>query len=976
LGIAAAAAGIAAGYIAGEDEEEPEEQAEGAPTAEAAVAAEISDQPEDETSGEPEEVIPTEDDFGPEAEVIAEQVADGEPEEAAESEIPDWMQEAGWTESAGEVEEAPVSFSEKELDALDAGQLPEGDLEAISQAEEDVELSPAELPDWIHDIAPEDVEGSSDGAGDESIPGWIGAEASFEGEEPFEDVGPLEELLEEAAPPEGLGEDVDTDGDGEVAFPAAEPDPSELPTWITEEPPGATSTIVTWLEDQGPDSTEDEAAEVDDLPDWMRDTGPLEETLDPGIIEIEAEAPPPDEPEIAEPAGELDEVPSPEAPAGGLEEVPSPEAPAGEGWLSAVAAVAAGEDSEPSGSEAELSETPDWLSEAMDSSDEPPAGGIVHGLGIAAAAAVGSDEEDEEEIASLGDDAVGGVGAEAASFEEEEIVEDEVPAEAEISEGEFPSIAEEVKLSESDADAIEQGAPDWLEEIGTLPSQPMDTDSAEWLDGLEIDGEESTAEPASETPDWLKGLAEEGADADTSGAAPAPDWLREIGEPGSISEEAEVVPESIDEEQAAPEAVGGAPDWLQGIDTPVELEQAPEGQEPEPDLAAPPIPAEEDDEVMDWLEDLAAKQAEAEDDQEVAAAAQVAAAAPVIEDREIPEEPEEGLEWLEQLADQRGMDLDVSVPSQAAPMPSEPEPEPTREPELDTTPGWIDRMATQPIPQVDLEALEAATRGEEVSPDAETIEAQASDVEAEIEEAAAEPEAMEPIPEVAPGDITIEARASDLQAAMEAAEQEAEASIPEEDEIPDWLIAAAEQTEAAAPEEPPAKIDFEPEPEIAPKLVDEPVASDEVSEVYVHETAEAAGAVDSEQPAVEEYEFVEEPVVEETDEVEVAPEQLEPEEKVAEVESEAPRAEAKKKEDLLEQSRQALASGDPQAAIEIYGDLIKRKESLDSVIEDLRIAVDRTPENADLWQTLGDAYMRDDQTDEAIDAYRKGMEAA
>ena len=56
--------------------------------------------------------------------------------------------------------------------------------------------------------------------------------------------------------------------------------------------------------------------------------------------------------------------------------------------------------------------------------------------------------------------------------------------------------------------------------------------------------------------------------------------------------------------------------------------------------------------------------------------------------------------------------------------------------------------------------------------------------------------------------------------------------------------------------------------------------------------------------------------------------------------------------------------------------MIKSKESLESVIEDLRIAVDRAPDNADLWQVLGDAYMRDDQTDEAIDAYRKGMEAA
>ena len=61
---------------------------------------------------------------------------------------------------------------------------------------------------------------------------------------------------------------------------------------------------------------------------------------------------------------------------------------------------------------------------------------------------------------------------------------------------------------------------------------------------------------------------------------------------------------------------------------------------------------------------------------------------------------------------------------------------------------------------------------------------------------------------------------------------------------------------------------------------------------------------------------------------------------------------------------------------ELYGDLVKRKESLESVIEDLRIAVDRAPDNAALWQVVGDAYMRDDQTDEAIDAYRKGMDAA
>ena len=141
------------------------------------------------------------------------------------------------------------------------------------------------------------------------------------------------------------------------------------------------------------------------------------------------------------------------------------------------------------------------------------------------------------------------------------------------------------------------------------------------------------------------------------------------------------------------------------------------------------------------------------------------------------------------------------------------------------------------------------------------------------------------------------------------------------------------------------------------------------------EEVEAAELFEAEPPEITEppdsvaVDEIEQPSESEITDIETA-EEAEP---VAEV-SQTPQT--KKKEDLLERSRQALASGDIPSATEMYSDLVKRKDSLDSVIEDLRIAVDRTPDNADLWQVLGDAYMRDDQTDEAIDAYRKGMEAA
>ncbi|MFV1859122.1 MAG: tetratricopeptide repeat protein, partial [Anaerolineales bacterium] len=771
LGIAAAAAGIAAGVLAGGDEDESEEVIEGepevSPVGEATPAAGMFDLSEaietsdggldmadDESTGEPEEGI-----LAGEALPSGELVASDEYEGAAESDIPDWMQEAGWTEPSGEVEEAPVSFSDQELETLDAGGIA-----ADLSEDEDAELTPAELPEWIHDIAPEEIEGSSDGAGDESLPAWI------------------------PSPEAGTGEDTED----EASFPAADSETSELPTWISDDSPGATETIVTWLEDRGPDSSEDEAAEGDDLPDWLRDTGPLEESLDPGIIEAVEDAAPSPEPQT-------------EAPVGEPVEQTNAESPSSESWLSAVAAVAAEEEAGPTSPEGEAAKTPDWLSEAMDPSDEF-ASDEEPGLGLIAAGMIADDEGDEAQLAAAPDILDQDVGLESeGSISFPESYEEEIP---------------------SPSDTIDQpdvsGTPDWLEEIGTLPDQPTETDSADWLEGLEIDGEKTPAGPASETPDWLKGLAEEGADAEESSA---PDWLREIGEPGSVSQEAEAVdaePQEQFAEQPVPEAPGGAPDWLQAVTYEESAEESPEAVETEPEPETPKL--EEDDEVMDWLEDLAAKQGEAPGDEELEATAHAVQAAPVLEERDIPDEPEEGLEWLEQLADQRGIDVDVGLPGRAAPEVSEPEPEP--EPELDTAPGWLGRMATQPIPKVDMQALEAAARAEGVSPEAETIKA---DI---------------PAQEIAPDDETIEGRAGDLQTEMEAASVGAEAASSEvepEDEIPDWLISAAEQAEA--PTQAPSGLPEEfaediGEPEPADRLAEPALAADRVSQAEIEEPSE------------------------------------------------------------------------------------------------------------------------------------------
>jgi cytochrome c-type biogenesis protein CcmH/NrfG len=56
--------------------------------------------------------------------------------------------------------------------------------------------------------------------------------------------------------------------------------------------------------------------------------------------------------------------------------------------------------------------------------------------------------------------------------------------------------------------------------------------------------------------------------------------------------------------------------------------------------------------------------------------------------------------------------------------------------------------------------------------------------------------------------------------------------------------------------------------------------------------------------------------------------------------------------------------------------LIKRRAQLPNIIEDLQTAVELNPSAANLWQALGDAYMKNDQVNDAIEAYRRGMGVA
>ena len=76
----------------------------------------------------------------------------------------------------------------------------------------------------------------------------------------------------------------------------------------------------------------------------------------------------------------------------------------------------------------------------------------------------------------------------------------------------------------------------------------------------------------------------------------------------------------------------------------------------------------------------------------------------------------------------------------------------------------------------------------------------------------------------------------------------------------------------------------------------------------------------------------------------------------------------------IQDARKAFNSGDMDHAISQYDKLIKSRQSLPIVISDLQEAVDSYPENASIWHQLGDAYLRDNQISEAMDAYSKAEE--
>ncbi|HEY2979645.1 MAG TPA: tetratricopeptide repeat protein [Anaerolineales bacterium] len=447
-----------------------------------------------------------------------------------------------------------------------------------------------------------------------------------------------------------------------------------------------------------------------------------------------------------------------------------------------------------------------------------------------------------------------------------------------------------------------------------------------------------------EMPDWLKSMSPSepsGASMPASASASAqasdmPDWLSgSSGGFSASSSEAPITPEDT-------------PTWLRSFrDTPAEItpeeyapaEPAPELYEPSEPTAAEyaPIetaPAADDLTLPDWLtpspEATASVPAEPE-----------AAAATLETLGTSAQEQDDAVAWLEGLATKHGAKPEELVTDPNA--------------RTETPPEWVEQaraIAESQPPEVVKPASEAA---EPAAEDDQTGMWLRDLVEKEtIAESAVEPAADEAPPtsmaddtptwlrnfgaddaETLPPLASTEpapAPGADLPSWLEGLDREdaAEESLPKaNDELPAWLT--GEDQEVAAPASPPTKpadwqpMSIETEPEAEPATA--PLARKSAAA----SKAPAAHARQAE-------------------------------------------AEAEAIDPTLEAAQSDLGRGDIPSALDHYIKLIKRGRYVEDIIRDLRDALYRYPVEVTIWQALGDAYMRANRLQEALDAYTKAEE--
>jgi tetratricopeptide (TPR) repeat protein len=479
---------------------------------------------------------------------------------------------------------------------------------------------------------------------------------------------------------------------------------------------------------------------------------------------------------------------------------------------------------------------------------------------------------------------------------------------------------------------------------------PEQEDSLAWLKSLapEQPGKEEelpalSPEQAEGLPDWLRPEASGPTVAGPAEEAPAPAAPTPLPAEEQVSLPAEQIPPPVIAQPAPVPPLEESETFERIAPAPEEAPHQPEGK-----------PLNIEDDTLAWLESLAAKQG-----------------AKPEELLTKPDQRSEALpDWLQKVVQEQPSD---QIP---AGLPAQPLAEPPRPPEQ-VAPTAVEMNAPEPTP------------------------------EQPVTVPAAEEEEKKPEPASVGDDMTITSWLSklDVEEALGKAGRGETTSVPPAEELPDWLkdlekpapaTQPAKQAEgkpewlSSAPE-PAAPVESEaaaPQPaQTEPEL---PVWSDENAPVVAAPAptsaeewvpVEKAEPLPKPQPVTPtQPEPIAPPPVPDTQPVTVVlekpalpPSQPAPQVPVP-VAAPAKSTGQEKDAELLEAAQSALQANQLKVAVQAYAKLIKKGHLLEESIHDLREATYRFPVDIIIWQTLGDAYMRANRLQDALDAYNKAEE--
>jgi tetratricopeptide (TPR) repeat protein len=565
------------------------------------------------------------------------------------------------------------------------------------------------------------------------------------------------------------------------------------------------------------------------------------------------------------------------------------------------------------------------------------------------------------------------LGAPAAKAEPEWLKNDypapraeEKPAPAAQAEADIPDFLRQAGWSESSG-AAEQ--PVSFEAESTAESELAPSEMPDWVKAMApVESEASapiTPTTSADAFDWLSGLSAAASIAlptqEPASSDNIPSWLNNLDDTGAAMSSA-----SSD---------SSLPDWLKP-----EAEKTPPPPTPVPAPVPPPVStpaatietlgtsAQEQDDAMSWLESLAAKHGAKPEEL-------------VTDPNSRTDTPPE---WVNQA---RALGEAQSAASVETPKVEEPAPQATPAPLADETGMWLRNLGQKEAAGEDLFAAEPAKN--EFSDSAADVADWLSSL--DEAETRAVPVELEPAVSVQDEAVTDSSSLPDWLQGLDTLDKMSAPAVSANDDLPAWLQAEAEppaQLEPTAPTdwrpvesasepvynfepEPVAEFKFEPTPEpvaepefkFEPEIEPEPEAKfePEFKPVEIDFRPEPARPIPAKPvpPRRTPTRAVKAPVSEPTRPITARNQtgMLTP-----------------MVDPALWTAQSEMKRGDIPAALEHFGKLIRKGKWLEEIIRDLRDALYRYPVEVTIWQALGDAYMRANRLQEALDAYTKAEE--